>query len=136
MNQAADQVTAIKISGHGGTREGAGRKPSVEKFELAELKEKVMRHGIEEVEGFKWLKGMIGKKGRVLMLLERLFDLGMGGNVLAAREYLVRTLGQPREVIDIYHPNEEEDPLKALVLIMAKNERQSRPGKEDSDSKV
>lgn len=69
---------------HGGKRPGSGRKPAVGKEVLAEVKDRISSHALEEVR----------KKSRLLILLDKLFSEGRNGSIPAINAYLDRTLGK------------------------------------------
>lgn len=82
-----------KRIGNGGKRPGAGRKPLLSKEEIDKVKEIIGQHGVE-VDDLK-------KKERILVLLDKLYEAGMKGNIFAIKEYLDRQLGKSKDSIDI-----------------------------------
>lgn len=80
-------------SNWGGKRKNSGRKPLLGKEELEAVKALIAQHGAEEDEKT--------KKIRTLALLEKLYDLGIAGNVSAVREYLDRVMGRSKESVDV-----------------------------------
>jgi hypothetical protein len=84
----------------GGKREGSGRKPLIDKKLLEEIKAKISSHGSDEIE-FANNKGKIVKKSRVLLLLDKLFQLGYEeNNVPAIKEYLDRVIHKAVQPIE------------------------------------
>lgn len=84
----------------GGKREGSGRKPLLDKKILEEIKGKISSHGSDEVE-FTNNQGKIVKKSRVLLLLDKLFQLGYEeNNVPAIKEYLDRVIHKAVQPIE------------------------------------
>jgi len=84
----------------GGFRPNSGRRKSAEVIEIEQLKEKILKHGSQVVEKTIYTGHKI-KKERTLILLEMLFHKGSAGNVPAAKEYLDRVLGRPKESLNL-----------------------------------
>lgn len=97
--QAESLKKSKKIRGkNGGARPGAGR-PKIEELQVVlSLKEKVKRHGLEEVN-LKTREGQIIKLTRIEALLEKLYELGLRGNTHAIAAYLDRTAGPVAQLV-------------------------------------
>lgn len=87
MSELIDKKNKSK---RGGRREGAGRKPLIDKSALEELKEEIANHGVT----------LVGGKKRILILLDKLFEKGSKGDIACIKEYLDRQLGKAKESID------------------------------------
>ncbi len=88
---------------NGGARKNSGRKSNLDKERLELLKSQIANHALEEVEIVKKGKTKeVIKKTRTLFLLDMLFTEAMQSrNILAAKEYLNRTIGSPDSKVDI-----------------------------------
>jgi len=80
---------------HGGRREGSGRKPLLDKAEIARVKELIAQHGLQVDESD------LKRRTRILRLLDVLYEKGVTkDDVRAIREYLDRMLGKSKEQIE------------------------------------
>lgn len=80
---------------HGGRRKGSGRKPLMDKAEIARVKELIAQHGLQIDETD------LQKRTRILRLLDALYEKGVNKHdVQAIREYLDRQLGKSKEHIE------------------------------------
>jgi hypothetical protein len=97
---------------NGGARPGSGRKALAETPIVQELKVLIDNHGKDLVELA--TKNGVVKKARVLILLDKLFVDGYGGNIQAIKEYLDRVLG--KAVQPISGPDKDK-PLSINIAV-------------------
>lgn len=96
-----ENLEKSKESGWGGKRENSGRKPLLNKEELAKIKEIVSQHGSEEVEEI-GIKGEVIKLTRIEHLMGILYREGCDKKSISAiKEYLDRQMGRSKEHIDL-----------------------------------
>lgn len=93
MTKKTEKLKKPPRGKNGGARPGAGRPAKEENVVVQELKTLIDLHGKEEVE-LQGKGGQVLKKARVLVLLDKLFKDGYGGNIQAIKEYLDRVLGK------------------------------------------
>lgn len=98
---------------NGGARANSGPAPKAENVVVQELKVLIDNHGKEDVE-LKAAGGRVVKKARVLVLLDKLFTDGYGGNIQAIKEYLDRVLG--KAVQPISGPDKDK-PLSINIAV-------------------
>ena len=87
-----------KIDGrinNGGKRDGSGRKPLLDKEEILRVKELLSQHSAEVDETD------LEKRERVLVLMDKLYEEGKAGNIMAIKEYLDRQMGKAKDNLDI-----------------------------------
>jgi hypothetical protein len=87
---------------NGGYRPGSGRPKKEVKLETIagiDIQKEIEKHGFDEVEI--QVGGKIEKKMRILVLLSKLFELGMKGDAKAIKEYFDRQLGRAKQSIDM-----------------------------------
>lgn len=65
-------------------------------------------------------------KPRITTLMEKLYTLSMGGNVLAIKEYLDRVVGKSKESIDLTSDGEKLQPSTIVILPKAE-QNEKRP---------
>jgi hypothetical protein len=82
-----------KSSNWGGARPGSGRKPLMGREEVEAVKKLLAQHGMEIDE-------KTGKE-RLLVMMEKLYEMGITGNVQAVKEYCDRMLGKSKESVDV-----------------------------------
>jgi hypothetical protein len=111
-NQVVENLENGKISGWGGKREGSGRKPLLNKEDLAIVKELICQHG-SEIDPLE-------SKERALVLMDKLYEHGKTGNIPAIKEYLDRQLGKSRESID--HTSGGERVIPVINILPPKSE--------------
>lgn len=119
-----------KSVNYGGKRQGSGRKKKDKKIEeiiSIDIQKEIEKHGFDEVEI--QVGGKIEKKMRILVLLSKLFELGMKGDAKAIKEYFDRQLGKAKQSIDMKGSLSIED-------AMAKNieKRRQSLSEEDEDN--
>lgn len=96
-----ENLEKSKESGWGGKRENSGRKPLLNKEELAKIKEIVSQHGSEEVEEI-GIKGEVIKLTRIEHLMGILYREGCDKKSISAiKEYLDRQMGKSKDNLDI-----------------------------------
>lgn len=102
-----------KKSNHGGARENSGRKPLLNKEDLAHVKDLLSQHG-SEIDPLK-------QKERLLVLMDKLYDAGVkDGNIPAIKEYLDRMMGKSKESLDIKSDGERIIPQ--IIILPKKDE--------------
>ena len=94
-NMSIEKLEKDKQSSWGGSREGSGRKPLLNKEELEKVRELIGQHGSE-------IDGIFAKKERCLALLDVLYEEGFTKhNIAAIKEYFDRQLGKAPQGIDL-----------------------------------
>jgi|SRR5690606_8203753 len=78
---------------NGGPRPNSGRRPLAPDEELLNIKQLLAEHAttIDEKE----------KRHQILILMDKLYEVGKTGNIQAIKEYLDRQIGKSKESIDI-----------------------------------
>lgn len=68
-----------------------------------QLKEKIAEFGTKEVEelDLPWALGRSIKATRVMIIMEMLYTKGLEGDKVAANQFLDRTLGRPKESLNL-----------------------------------
>lgn len=114
--------------------------PTNQKDDVRDIRKKIAEHGLEEIEYIKDLPN--GQQqtitaSRILIALEILFDkTSKDRNLGAAREYLDRMLGKPKESLSITDDSEgigklTDDQLIEKILTISKTIRESGAGESD-----
>lgn len=88
---------------HGGARPNSGRKPLLNKEDLAKVKTLIAQHGSEKDE--------LTKRERILELLDILYKEGLKGNIPAIKEYLDRQLGKAKDRLDVTSNGDSLQPV-------------------------
>lgn len=115
MSKDLEKLEKSNKSTWGGKRPNSGRKPLMGKEELLEVKALIAQHGSEiAVVDSKSNKPI--KYVRVLYLLEKLYALGVKGNIPAAKEYLDRVMGKAKDLVDITSAGEKINSLDESQL--------------------
>lgn len=108
-----EKLENVEKSTHGGYREGSGRKPLLNKEDLAIVKDLLNQHG-SEIDPLK-------KKERLLVLMDKLYELGSNeGNIAAIKEYFDRMMGKSKESLDIKSDGERIIPQ--IIILPKKDE--------------
>ena len=85
----------------GGKREGAGRKPKGlgTREAIQRAKEAIETHAFESIDYT--VNGALHKKERLILLLDKLYELAIKGDSVAIKEYFNRSLGLPRQQMEL-----------------------------------
>lgn len=112
-SEELEKLENSKKSRWGGSRANSGRKPIIPKEELEIVRGLINQHGSEIDEN--------SDKERLLVLLDKLYDLGVKGNVLAIREYLDRQLGKSKERVEVSGDDEKAVNINIKRTIIRRN---------------
>ena len=116
------------------------RLPTNQKDDVRNIRKKIAEHGLQEVEIMKDLPNGQQQSvtaSRILIVLEILFDKAKkDGNLGAAREYLDRMLGKPKESLSITDETEgigklSDDQLIEKIIALSKTVRETGAGDTD-----
>jgi len=114
--------------------------PTNQKDDVKDIRRKIAEHGLQEVEVLMDLPDGQTRSvtaSRILIVLEILFDKAeKGRNLGAAREYLDRMLGKPKESLSITDESEgigklTDDQLIEKILTISKTIRETGAGDTD-----
>ena len=114
--------------------------PKGQNEDIRDIRKKIAQHGLQEVEAIIDLPNgqqRSVKAARILIALEILFDkLSNDRNLGAAREYLDRMLGKPKESLSVTNDSEgigklTDDQLIEKVLAISKAIREAGAGESD-----
>jgi len=132
MSTEIEKLENGEKSTWGGKRPNSGRKPLMDKEQLEEVKALIAQHGAEEDNiSVSSSDNAIEKGIRVIGLLNKLYALGIAGNVPAAKEYLDRVMGKSKESIDHTSGGER---INGVVILPSKNENTLATPAETSNS--
>jgi hypothetical protein len=94
------------VKKNGGKRPGSGRKKILERQEVLQMMEEIKFHGLKV--------DAKTKKTRIMLILDKLYELGMNkNNVRAIQEYLNRQLGQANESITF--AGDKDNPVEVKI---------------------
>jgi len=114
--------------------------PTNQKDDVKDIRRKIAEHGLQEVEFLMDLpdgNARAIRASRILIALEILFDkLSTDRSLGAAREYLDRMLGKPKESLSITDETEgigklTDDQLIEKILTISKTIRETGAGDTD-----
>lgn len=114
-----------KKDNRGGYREGAGRKPDKDRAEIQAIKGMWIKHGMQKdrVQINDYGKITVKEMERVMAVIQKLYSIGMKGNIKALDMYLDRVVGKPNATLDLsgsIDTNEQYIPENDEALKVAK----------------
>lgn len=116
LNSGTPRAKTKKKDGrakNGGARENSGPAPKEEKLIESGLKDLIDAHAQTDYEWQQNKKSGIVRKARALLLLDKLFELGLKrGNIQAIKEYFDRTLGKAPQPLT----GDTKNPLAIRVI--------------------